>query len=528
MTNQSSRLEAIVSSFVTVHPHEISALIHSCASFFFILSAYFVVLPLRDDGAISLGLTNLPELFVASLVLTLVAAPVSTLIFSLPNLSKVKALVLMHRFFSVSLVLFFILWHSSSYGYSSSVPKDFVSQTPNSKEYETAVLNQGDTAKLAKWSDCGWFYVSVRIGLFLWVALLNLITISSTWARVIDVMDNESGSRLFGFIGAGATLGQLLGSLFAAGMAWLGPYLILVSALLMELAARTSEGINRDLSHDSEELHSLREGDVDQQIQTDEQRRAAHEGSSPNLATYKLKPQLWVMLDGLRLIISSSYLLSVALFLWLSAVVSSFFYFQKVTVIALTVATPLDRRKLFAQINSFIAVFILAGQLTVTGRILTVAGVTIAICSAPCVAFSNIVAIAVHPTWIVVAVSETLRKVVMYVVTRPGRELLFTVVSTDEKYKAKVCIDVIVQRLGDATAAGMYKLLFSTLNGRTSSLPLYALPVLGIWNDYSVISFKSMWGRIMELALSARLVPTSHDKQQLFLAYAYATSDSTG
>ncbi|CAJ1972255.1 unnamed protein product [Sphenostylis stenocarpa] len=119
-----------------------------------ILSAYFVVLPLRDEGAISLGLSNLPGLFAGSLVLTLIAAPFSSLIFSLPNLSKGK------------------------------------------------------------------------------VALLNLITISSTWARVIDVMDSEdllnilrvqSGSRLFGFIGAGATLGQLFGSLFAIGMAFVGP-----------------------------------------------------------------------------------------------------------------------------------------------------------------------------------------------------------------------------------------------------------------------------------------------------------------
>lgn len=55
-----------------------------------ILSAYFVVLPLRDEGAISLGLENLPGLFAGSLCLTLIAAPVSTLIFSLPNLSKGK------------------------------------------------------------------------------------------------------------------------------------------------------------------------------------------------------------------------------------------------------------------------------------------------------------------------------------------------------------------------------------------------------------------------------------------------------
>ncbi|KAF5205633.1 TLC ATP/ADP transporter [Thalictrum thalictroides] len=500
-----NRIEAIVSSIVSVHPHEISALLHSSSCFFFILSAYFVVLPLRDEGAISLGLTNLPELFVGSLVLTLIAAPISTLIFSLPNLSKVKALVLIHRFFSVSLIVFFILWHYSSSGYASSRSKILVTQTPNSKEDEKAVLDQGAPTNLAGWGDHGWLYISVRIALFLWVALLNLITISSTWARVIDVMDNEvctfsgnvlenknfsasptsfhiqSGSRLFGFIGAGATLGQLFGSLFAAGMAWMGPYLLLFSALLMELAARSSQGINRDISHDSEELLSLREADPDQHVQVDIRRRPAHTGSPANSTISTTKPPIWVMLDGLRLIVSSSYLLSVALFLWLGAVVSSFFYFQKVTVIALTVASPLDRRRLFAEINSFIAVFVLAGQLTVTGRILTVAGVTTAICSTPCVAFSNIVAIALRPTWIVVAVTETLRKVVTYVLTRPGRELLFTVVSTDEKYKAKVCIDVIVQRLGDATAAGLYKLLFSTLNGKASIVPLYALPVCFLW-----------------------------------------------
>ncbi|RRT65485.1 hypothetical protein B296_00023873 [Ensete ventricosum] len=122
----------------------------------------------------------------------------------------------------------------------------------------------------------------------------------------------------------------------------------------------------------------------------------------------------------------------------------------------------------------------------VAGRILTIAGITIAICSAPVVATSNMVVLAVWPTWITVAITETIRKVTTYVVTRPGRELLFTVVSQDEKYKAKmltslvilqIFIDVIVQRLGDATAAGVYKLLFGSLNNRTSMVSLYALPV---------------------------------------------------
>ncbi|XP_065041831.1 uncharacterized protein LOC135675523 isoform X1 [Musa acuminata AAA Group] len=474
-----SQVEAIVSSIVFVHPHEIPAVIHSASCFFFILTAYFVILPLRDEGAISLGLDNLPGLFVGSLFLTLLAAPISTLVFSLPNLPKARALVWIHRFFSVSLLVFFILWHASSTGNLSPASKASAS---NSTLFEDEKLtpSQEGSVRPSGWSNHGWFYVIVRISLFLWVALLNLVTISSTWARVIDVMDTESGSRLFGFIGAGATFGQLFGSLFAASMAWLGPFLLLFSALMMELAAQTSKGINRDAHSDSINLSTIRENVRDQHTISAEETSALVK-TSPKSVTHMVKTQPCTMLEGLWLIMSSTYLLYVSLFLWLSAVVSSFFYFQKVTIIAMTAVSPIARRRLFALINSFIAVFILAGQLTLTGRILTVAGITIALCSAPFVATSNMVVLAVWPTWITVAITETIRKVTTYVVTRPGRELLFTVVSQDEKYKAKIFIDVIVQRLGDATAAGVYKLLFGSLNNRTSMVSLYALPLCFLW-----------------------------------------------
>uniref|UniRef100_A0A803KWM2 ADP,ATP carrier protein n=1 Tax=Chenopodium quinoa TaxID=63459 RepID=A0A803KWM2_CHEQI len=455
------RLAAILSAVVDVKPHEISPLLHSAGSFFFILSAYFVVLPLRDEGAISLGLSNLPELFIGSLVLTLIAAPLSTLLFSLPNLSKGRDSVDVHS------------------------------------EHDQNVGGEHSNVMHSSWDDLSWYYISVRIGLFLWIALLNLITISSTWARVIDVMDSESGSRLFGFIGAGATLGQLFGSLFATGMAWLGPFLLLVAAFLMELAAQSSKGISQGTPHISEEDTPM--------IKLDEEQSGAIKKTSTPKESSPETPQLLAMLDGFRLILSSSYLIYVSLYLWLSAVVSSFFYFQvafirfkdlpsskvsitvtnaelkKVSIIALTTSSAAGRMKLFAEINSFIALFIFSGQITLTGRILTVAGVTVAISSAPLAALFNLVAISAWPTWIVVGVCETLRKVVMYVVTRPGRELLFTVVSQEEKYKAKVCIDVIVQRLGDATAAGMFKLFFGSFEGKTSTISFYALPVCLLW-----------------------------------------------
>uniref|UniRef100_A0A0E0MIV3 ADP,ATP carrier protein n=1 Tax=Oryza punctata TaxID=4537 RepID=A0A0E0MIV3_ORYPU len=430
--------DAAVASVVSVHPHEISPLISAASTFFFILSAYFAVLPLRDEGAISLGLGTLPALFAGSLLLTLVAAPVASLAFSLPSIPKPRALVFIHRFFSLSLLVFFVLWFASTPGNSPSISQ---------------------------------------------VSLLNLITISSTWARVIDVMDSESGSRLFGFIGAGATLGQLFGSLFAATMAWLGPFLLLFSSLLMELAALSSKGICTDDTHSSTELSSTI-AEQSQNTKADDEMSSlvTSQGSLTQVSeSQKTKPGIFVMFEGFWLIARSPYLMYISLFLWLSAVVSSFFYFQKVTIVATTISSPTARRRTFALINSFISVFILVGQLTLTGRILTIAGVTVAICASPFIATLNMVALALWPTWVAVAVTETIRKVTTYVLTRPGRELLFTVVSQDEKYKAKVCIDVVVQRLGDATAAGIYSLLFSSLEKKASMVTLYALPLCFVW-----------------------------------------------
>ncbi|XP_052135964.1 uncharacterized protein LOC127754460 isoform X2 [Oryza glaberrima] len=467
-TTRSHRLrDAAVASVVAVLPHEISPLISAASTFFFILSAYFVVLPLRDEGAISLGLSTLPGLFAGSLLLTLVAAPVASLAFSLPSIPKPRALVFIHRFFSLSLLVFFVLWFASTPGHSPSISQS----------------SEDASNKPPGWGNHSWFYILVRISLFLWVSLLNLIAISSTWARVIDVMDNESGSRLFGFIGAGATLGQLFGSLFAATMAWLGPFLLLFSSLLMELAALSSKGICTDDTHSSMELSSTIAEQSQNTEADDEMSSLVTSQGSPSQVSesHKTKPEIFVMFEGFWLIARSSYLMYISLFLWLSAVVSSFFYFQKVTIVATTISSPTARRRTFALINSFIAVFILAGQLTLTGRILTVAGVTVAICASPFIATLNMVALALWPTWVAVAVTETIRKVTTYVLTRPGRELLFTVVSQDEKYKAKVCIDVVVQRLGDATAAGIYSLLFSSLEKKASMVTLYALPLCFVW-----------------------------------------------
>lgn len=445
------RLQALVSNLVTVNPEETPTLLYASASFFFLLSAYFMVIPFRDEAAISLGTDALPMLFIASLLLTLVAAPLCSHLLSLPSLSKSKALLILYRFFGVSLILFFILY----IGESSTSPLSSIE-----------ILKLLGTQKEGAWTSKG-----LRVCFYIWIALLNLFTTSALWARLADIMSSEAGARLFGFVGAGATLGQLVGSIFAVIFARFGPFLLLLSALFMEFGAQCALRIGHDL------------------IITPSSDSANSQDNCQSTKEVGINHALWKvacnkissMLEGLRLILDSSYLLHVCGFLWLTAVVSSFFYFQRANVVAKVAHDPLGRRVLLAKINSFTAVFILFGQLTVTGHLLTYFGVTVALCASPVVAFINMTAISISPTPLVIAISEAVRKVTTYVLTKPGREVLFTVTSHAEKYKAKVFIDTFIQRLGDAAAAGFYELIGVLLPMEPSTIAVCALPVCFAW-----------------------------------------------
>jgi AAA family ATP:ADP antiporter len=135
-------IEAILGKFVHVHQSEIRPLLHAFSAFFFLLSAYFVVLPLRDEAAISLGTSALPMLFLASLVLTMLAAPASSYLLSYPHLPKGRALVLLYRFFGGSLIFFFLLYVMVPAPALSVATKDF-----------------------------SWIFTVVRASFFLWVGV---------------------------------------------------------------------------------------------------------------------------------------------------------------------------------------------------------------------------------------------------------------------------------------------------------------------------------------------------------------------
>ncbi|KAL3148605.1 hypothetical protein ABBQ38_014033 [Trebouxia sp. C0009 RCD-2024] len=356
---------------------------------------------------------------------------------------------------------------------------------------------------------------AVRIGFYLWLSLLNLVATSTLWARAADAFDSNAASRLFGFLGAGATLGQLAGSITAAAWASLpaptpaswpshtpaGPpfAMLLLAAALLEAAGRL--GASMQCSQTLSDLTTRhKKSEPDKPTQSDQAVSTTGQSSSHRRRETQLTERssahgpgvgslrgAWQgggqLVEGFWLIAKSGYLCHVCLHFVLHYLVSTFFYFEKTLVVASGGGSASQRVATFATINSMSAGAVALIQLTATGRVLSRLGVAWCLTAGPCVAACLMAATAVWPTTYMIGIGEVIRKVSNHCLARPAREILYTVISTEEKYKAKVCIDTIIVRMGDSIGAGVFKLLDSLLGFGPAGLAATAVPVCLVWSS---------------------------------------------
>jgi len=172
----------------------------SFAFFFFLLSSYFMLRPIRDAVAAASGVRQLPWLFAGTLVATLACNPLfSGLVVRFPIR---RVIPISYQFFVANLLLFYLVLR-------------FVS----SAEGSTVDIWMGRT-----------FYV--------WTTVFALFNTSIFWSLMADAFRSDQAKRLFGFIGVGGTLGSISGSAATAVLApTIGAVnLLLVSAVLLEIA----------------------------------------------------------------------------------------------------------------------------------------------------------------------------------------------------------------------------------------------------------------------------------------------------
>jgi AAA family ATP:ADP antiporter len=289
---------------------------------------------------------------------------------------------------------------------------------------------------------------------FIWVSVYNLFVVSIFWQLNVDLFSPEQGKRLFGFLAAGATIGALVGSTVTASLARHVPAtaLLLGAAVLLEVAVFAAGRLSRL----SPSLHHRPGGETAE------------------------RPIGGSILAGITHAVSSLYLLNVSLFLLLFAITSTVLYFQQAGIVSQSFTDRGAQTAFFATIDQLVNALTLLIQLFLTGRILAWFGVALALGFLPAMTIIGFGALAVTPTLGAIAAFQVLRRAADYAIARPTREVLFTVVSREDRYKAKSFIDTFVYRLGDQFGAwGVGGLQW--LGASAAQLALVVIPIALLW-----------------------------------------------
>ncbi len=290
---------------------------------------------------------------------------------------------------------------------------------------------------------------------FIWVSVFNLFVVSVFWSFMVDLYTNAQARRLFGFIAAGGSAGAVTGPLLTAVLVKdLGPVNLLPVSCALLLAAVFC-------------IHRLVRWT--QTAPRSEPERVQ--------AERPLGGSMWA---GFALVVRTPYLLGIGLFIWLFTTLSTFLYFEQAHIVSATYAEPADRTRLFALIDLGVNILTIAMQVGLTGRLLKWLGVPSTLALVPLLSAVGFIALGAAPVLPVLVAFQIARRAGDYAVMRPTREVLFTVVGRETKYKAKNFIDTVVYRGGDAISGWAFAGLKALGLGLTG-IAVLSVPLALVW-----------------------------------------------
>ncbi|MGC3975742.1 MAG: hypothetical protein QM771_15370 [Nitrospira sp.] len=185
-------------------------------------------------------------------------------------------------------------------------------------------------------------------------------------------------------------------------------------------------------------------------------------------------------LAGVRLVWSSPYLLGICGYLTFLTMTATFLYVEQVRLVAQQFDTPEARTRLFSMLDFATNILTWVTQLLLTNRVVARFGLAAALLFLPAVSLLGFLGIALWPGLVVYVSFSVLRRVGEYALSKPAREVLFTVVSREEKYKAKNFIDTAISRAGDASTGWLVSGL-KALSVTTAQIAWVLVPLMVLW-----------------------------------------------
>jgi AAA family ATP:ADP antiporter len=419
----SGALHRLLRRAVDVRSDEVRALLTSFTFFFFLLSSYFVLRPIRDAVAAASGVSKLPWLFAGTLAVTLIFNPLfSGLVVRFPIR---RVIPISYHFFVANILAFY------------------------------AVLRLTGSAEGST--------VDVWIGrtFFVWTTVFALFNTSIFWSLMADVFRSDQAKRMFGFIGVGGTLGSIAGSAATAALApKIGAVnLLLVSAALLEIAIFTV--VRFPLRGQGSGVAPGR----------GRRRHGDDEGGDV------IGGSVWA---GFTQVARSPYLLGICAFLILYTIGSTFLYFEQADIVGRYYADRTARTEVLAKLELAAQVLTVITQIFFTGRIIRWLGLAVTLALLPAMSILGFGALGAMPAFETLAIFTVLRRASNFALTNPAMEVLFTVVPREDKYKAKNIIETFVYRGGDQLGAWVYAGL-AAVGLSLAGISFAAVPLGVIW-----------------------------------------------
>jgi len=298
----------------------------------------------------------------------------------------------------------------------------------------------------------------VAAGYYWWFSVINLFLISIFWTLMADIFSSGQAIRLFAFIAAGGSTGAIGGPLITRALMGI----IGIAGLLLVAGAGFLIVILL--------VHAL--------MREKEKMRAIDNEAQQTSLDHSLPGN---PLRGFALLLKSSFLLNQAAFMLLMTWIATIFYFLQTDFIAKAIPAVENRAIAFADVDLFVnmssAIILIFGL----GRIMQRFGITASLVLTPLLMVGACLGVALAPTFFMVQAGRATQRISQYAIARPSREVLFTVVDQQSRYKAKNVIDTTVYRFGDLTAAWMQAGL------RTAGLGLVGVVTFGI-------AISAVWG----------------------------------
>ena len=401
--------------FMSIFKKEGAAFIWSFLYFFSILTAYFILRPIRDAMGIAGGTGSLAYLFSYTFIVMLAVMPIYGALVA--YFSRGKLIPYIYSFFILNLLLFWFF-------FSNKIMMDL-------------------TAKV----------------FFVWLSVFNVFVVSIFWSFMIDIFKASDSRKLFGLIASGGTIGSIVGPLSVTFLIdKVGTEsLLLVSATILLfsiLCVLRLTSLRKDHLSDMTNV----QGELD--------KNKAIGGS---------------IMAGFTEILKSRYLMGISALVFLLSLTATFAYFQQSSLIYNGYSDTAERIKIFALIERYVSIGALIFQVFISGPMMSKYGVKAGIILLPIITVFGFVLLAISPTIGVFIIFQTIRRASEYGMFVPARENLFSIVSLEQKYKAKNFIDTAVFRGGDVINGWIYTGLNAGMGLSIAVISMIGVPLALVW-----------------------------------------------